>query len=93
MEKDGTEDDREDDEESQPQDRERERAMFHKDEILLDNQVSQCIFHNKGLLHGVIGRDPYSMCGIDGGQSGMRVDQTRKMRGFGRIGATVGLAE
>ena len=67
--------------------------MFHKDEILLDNQVSQCIFHNKGLLHGVIGRDPYSMCGIDGGQSGMRVDQTRKMRGFGRIGATVGLAE
>ena len=67
--------------------------MFHKDEILLDNQVSQCIFHNKALLHGVIGRDPYSMCGIDGGQSGMRVDQTRKMRGFGRIGATVGLTE
>ena len=73
--------------------RDQERALFLNDEILLDNQASQCIFHNESLLHGVIGRDPYNMCGIDGAQSGLRVDRTGEIRGFGRIGATVGLAE
>jgi hypothetical protein len=33
------------------------------------------------------------MCGIDGGQSGLRVDRIGEIRGFERIGATVGLAE
>jgi hypothetical protein len=45
-----------------------EMTLLLNDEILLDNQASQCIFHNKRLLHKVIGRDPYTMCGIDGGQ-------------------------
>ena len=49
--------------------RDQERALFLNDEILLDNQASQCIFHNESLLNEVTGRDPY-MCGIDGGQSG-----------------------
>jgi hypothetical protein len=70
-----------------------ELALFLNNEILLDNQASQCIFHNERLLHKVIGRDPYNMCGIDGGQSGMRVDRTGEIRGFEKIGATVGLAE
>ena len=62
-----------------------EMVLFlNDDEILLDNQASQCIFHHERLLHRVTGRDPYNMCGIDGGQSGLSVD---------RIGATVGLAE
>ena len=67
--------------------------MFVSEEILLNNQASQYIFHNESLLHEVIGRDPYNMFGIDGGQSGLRVDRTGRMREFGRIGATVGLAE
>ena len=71
-----------------------EMALFLNDEILLDSQASQCIFHNERLLHKVTGRDPYNMCGIiDGGQSGLRVDRTGEIRGFERIGATVGLAE
>ncbi len=70
-----------------------EMTLFLNDEILLDNQASQCIFHNERLLHQVIGRDPYNMCGIYGEQSGLRVDQTGEIRGFERIGATVGLAE
>ena len=70
-----------------------EMVLFLNDEILLDNQASQCIFHNERLLHKVTGRDPYNMCGIDGGQSGLRVDRTGEIRGFERIGATVGLAE
>jgi hypothetical protein len=69
-----------------------EMALFLNNEILLDNQASQCIFHNERLLHKVIGRDPYNMCGIDGGQSGLRVDRTGEIRGFEKIGATVGLA-
>ena len=73
--------------------RDRERTLFLYDEILLDSQASQCIFHNESLLHGVTGRDPYNMCGIDGGQSGLRVDRTGEIKGFGKIGATVGLAE
>jgi hypothetical protein len=68
-------------------------ALFLNDEILLDNQASQCIFHNERLLHKVTGRDPYNMCGIDGGQSGLCVDRTGEIRGFERIGVTVGLAE
>ena len=52
--------------------RDQERTLFLNDEILLDNQASQCIFHNESLLHGVTGRDPYNMCGIDGGQSKLR---------------------
>ena len=51
----------------------REFTMFLGEEILLDNQASQCIFHNEGLLHGVTEREPYNMCGIDRGQSGLRV--------------------
>ena len=39
--------------------RDRERTLFLNDEILLDNQASQCIIHNE------TGRDPYNMCGID----------------------------
>eukprot|EP01036_Dinobryon_divergens_P060069 gene60069-80110_t len=54
--------------------RDREAAMFLSDEILLDNQASQCIFHNESLLRGVVVRDPFTMCGIDGGQSGLQVD-------------------
>jgi hypothetical protein len=73
--------------------RDRERTLFLNDEILLDNQASQCIFHNESLLHGVTGRDPYNMRGINGGQSGLRVDRTGEIKGFGKIGATVGLAE
>ena len=72
--------------------RDREAAMFLSEEILLDNQASQCIFHNESLLHGVVGRDPYTMCGIDGGQSGLQVDRTGRISGFQKIGATVGLA-
>ena len=72
---------------------EKESAMFLGDEVLLDNQASQCIFHNERLLHGVVGREPYTMCGIDGGQSGLQVNKTGKITGFRNIGATVGLAE
>jgi uncharacterized protein (DUF4415 family) len=72
--------------------RDRETALFLSEEILLDNQASQCIFHNEGLLHGVVGRDPYTMCGIDGSQSGLQVDRTGRISGFRKIGATVGLA-
>ena len=68
-------------------------VLFFNDEILLNNQASQCIFHNERLLHRVTGRDRYKMCGIDGGQSGLRVDRTGEIRYFERIGATVGLAE
>ena len=32
-----------------------EMALFLNDEILLDNQASQCIFHNERLLHKVTG--------------------------------------
>ncbi len=71
----------------------REFTMFLGEEILLDNQASQCIFHNEGLLHGVIEREPYNMCGIDRGQSRLRVDRTGRILGFEKIGATVGLAE
>ena len=71
----------------------REFTMFLGEEILLDNQASQCIFHNEGLLHGVTEREPYNMCGIDGGQSGLRVDRTGRILGFEKIGATVGLAD
>ena len=70
-----------------------EMTLFLNDEIFLDSQASQCIFYNERLLHKVIGRDPYNMCGIDGGQSGLRVDRIGEIRGFERIGATVGLAE
>ena len=73
--------------------REKESAMFLGDEIFLDNQASQCIFHNERLLHGVVGRELYTMCGIDGGQSGLLVDRTGKITGFRNIGATVGLAK
>ena len=52
----------------------------------------QCIFHNESLLHGVLGRDPYTMCGIDGGESGLQVNRTGRISGFQKIGATVGLA-
>ncbi len=38
-------------------------------------------------------REPYNMCGIDGGQSGLRVDRIGRVLGFEKIGATVGLAE
>ena len=73
--------------------RDREAAMFLSEEILLDNnQASQCVFHNESLLYGVVGRDPYTMCGIDGGQSGLQVDRTGRISGFQKIGATVGLA-
>ena len=72
--------------------RDRQSTMFLSDEILLDNQASQCIFHNEGLLHGIVGRDPYNMCGIDGGHSGIVVNRTGNMAGFERIGATVGVA-
>ena len=72
--------------------RDREAAMLLSEDILLDNQASQCIFYNESLLHGVVGRDPYTKCGIDGGQSGLQVDRTGRISGFQKIGATVGLA-
>ena len=72
--------------------RDKETAMFLSGEILLDNQASQCIFHNESLLHGVVGRDPYTMYGIDGGESGLQVNRTGRISGFQKIGATVGLA-
>ena len=71
----------------------REFTMFLGEEILLDNQASQCIFHNEGLLHGVTEREPCNMYDIDGGQSGLRVDRTGRILGFEKIGATVGLAD
>lgn len=71
----------------------REFTMFLGEEILLDNQALQCIFHNEGLLHGVTEREPCNMYDIDGGQSGLRVDRTGRILGFEKIGATVGLAE
>ena len=73
--------------------RDREAAIFLSEEILLDNQASQCIFHNEGLLHGFVGRNLYTMCGVDGGQSGLQVDRTGRISRFQKIGATVGLAE
>jgi hypothetical protein len=72
--------------------RDREAAMFLSEDILLDNQASQCIFHNESLLHTVVGRDPYTKRGIDGSQSGLQVDRTGRISGFQKIGATVGLA-
>ena len=60
----------------------REFTMFLGEEILLDNQASQCIFHNEGLLHGVTEREPCNMYDIDGGQSGLRVDRTGRILGF-----------
>jgi hypothetical protein len=73
--------------------RDREAAIFLSEEILLDNQASQCIFHNEVLLHGFVGRNPYTMCGVDGGQSGLQVDRTGRISRFQKIGATVGLAK
>ena len=61
--------------------RDRETAIFLSGEILLVNQASQCIFHNESLLHGVVGRDPYTMCGIDGGESGLQVNRTGRISG------------
>jgi hypothetical protein len=60
----------------------REFTMFLGEEILLDNQALQCIFHNEGLLHGVTEREPCNMYDIDGGQSGLRVDRTGRILGF-----------
>ena len=54
----------------------RETAMFLSGEIILDDQMSQCIFQYDNLLHGILERDSYTMCEIDGGQSGLQVERT-----------------
>jgi hypothetical protein len=73
--------------------RNRESAMFlSSDEILLDNQASQCIFHNERLLHSVVDRPLQNVQDRRGSvRTACRPDW--EDTGFGRIGASVGLAE
>ena len=71
---------------------EKQLVLFATDEILLDNQAAQSIFHNERLLHGVQGRTPYHLGSIDKSHAGLNITRTGGITAFSKLGLTVGLA-